>query len=83
MAKVELSRDQRGRDHQAWMAQRQYLSVEAISARPGLVAEAQHRMLGGELCYQLAHRLGLVWDRAPEPDLAAQTTIRDSYGQRV
>ena len=68
--------DQRGSDHDAVMPVRRQLTLDAIAARPRLIAEPQPHPLLAELANQPLQNRRRVRDTAIFPNLAAQATRR-------
>lgn len=79
---VRLYGDERRRNHDAVMPQINELAVQAIAARPGLVAEMQTDAVSAELLHQLLDMIGPMRDRPSVPHLAATFPLYDCDGNR-
>ncbi len=72
--------DQRGGNHDAFVPDCRYLTLNAITAWPRLVAKPQAHAVAAELAQQTAQRRRRVGEPAVLPDLAAQTGRRRRDG---
>jgi hypothetical protein len=68
--------DQRGGDDNAFVPGCRHLALDAVTARPRLVAKPQAHAVAAELAQQTIQRGRSVGDPAVLPDLAAQTARR-------
>jgi hypothetical protein len=68
--------DQRGGDYDAFVAQAQQSTVNAIAAWPRFVAKSQGHPVAAELAQQTLQRRRRVGDPAILPHLAAQAALR-------
>src|SRR5262249_9734473 len=76
---ARLLRNERGRRHDAVVAERLDLPVQPIAGRAGLVAEHKPRILAGKLPHKLLGRRRAVLDLAQKPDLAIPTGLRNRH----
>ena len=71
------------RHHNAFVAERRQLALDAITARPRLIAEPQRHPLLNELASQPPQRRRRVRDPAIFPDLAPQAAFRQRHGDPI
>jgi len=76
-------RDQRWRHDSAFVPERRQLALDAITARPGLIAEPQLDPLLAELAGQPLQRRRRVRDPAIFPHLAPPAAFRDRHDDPV
>lgn len=69
--------NQRGRHHHTFEAKTVDLPVQSVAGRPGLVAERQPLILGGQLAHELRRCSRRVLDLPKEPNLATPAGIRN------
>ena len=72
-------RDQRRRYHHALEAELLDLPVQSVAGRPGLVAERQPLVPGGQLAHQLRRRGWCVLNLSKKPHIATTPGIRNRH----
>jgi hypothetical protein len=77
---ARLPRDERGRDHDAGVAEVGDEAVETVAGRAGLVAKVDALVLGREALHEPAHALRRRIDLSEEAHLAATLTVGDRHG---
>ena len=75
--------NQRGRDHNAFMAEHRDLPIEPVAARPGFIAERQLAMLLREPLHHLGDGFRAAWDLAKEPRFPASPAFGDRHRNRL
>lgn len=75
--------NQRGRDHHAFVTERDDLPIEPVAARPGFVTERQPGVFLGQPFDHLGHGVRTAWNLAQEPRFAAPPAFGDRHRYRL